>query len=93
MKDLKVISILETFQSGEIVGLMSLMLFKEALPPAKATVSYRESQSIHPGSAPHGSYFDVSKTRSRSFSSCSHISRGEDFILGKNAKWIEILVY
>lgn len=38
------------------------------------------------GNTIHGSYANISKTRSRPFYSCSYISKGEDFIPGNNAQ-------
>lgn len=42
------------------------------------------------GHAIHGSYANVSKTRSRPFYSCSYISKGESFVPGNNAQRMEI---
>lgn len=164
MKDPRCVSVIETLQGGEVVGLMSQVLFKkvgspyaaqawnphqdntypksdpgayitvnlfladcdrengglyvfpgsqeEGLLPCKPTVSYREVPGTNPGntvSVPekykavdvsvkkgglivlngdlvHGSHPNISTTRSRPLFSISYISKGREFIPGKNAK-------
>ncbi len=164
MKDSNIVSILETLQGKEVVGLQSQILFKQAgspyasqawephqdnsyikskghyittnlflqdadkengtlyfypgshkegLFPAEERKSYREPAGTNPGNITqmqldkyekvdenfkkgdllvlhgdcvHGSYPNVSKTRSRPLFSCSYITKGEEFVPGATAR-------
>ncbi len=164
MKDSSIVSILETLQGKEVVGLQSQILFKQAgspyasqawephqdnsyiksegyyittnlfledadkengtlyfypgshkegLFPIIERISYREPVGTNPGNIAqmptnkyekvdvnfkkgdllvlhgdcvHGSYPNLSKTRSRPLFSCSYITKGEDFIPGRTAR-------
>jgi len=164
MKDSRIVSILETLQGKEVVGLQSQILFKQAgspyasqawephqdnsyiksqghyittnlflqdadkengtlyfypgshkegLFPAEERKSYRENTGTNPGNVAqmpvgkyekvdvnfkkgdllvlhgncvHGSYPNVSETRSRPLFSCSYITKGEEFFSGATAR-------